>query len=104
MDLNVDIVGALAVLVCLGASARLTRLVTQDTFPPVVAVREWWDARTEESGWNSLAHCHWCLAPWVTLVVGVVGWFTGPHWIWWGLTAWLTISYAASWIVHKDED
>lgn len=98
------LVGALAVLVWIGSSARLTRLLTQDSFPPVVRVRMAWDVKTEGSPWNDLAHCHWCLAPWVVAVMGAWGYFTSLHWSWWVASVWLTVAYATSWTVHHDED
>lgn len=95
---------ALAVVVWLVSSARLTRLLTQDAFPPLIKIRAWWDAKTEDSLWNPLLHCHWCAAPWVALVVGGVGWATSLHWAWWVVTVWLSGAYATAWIVHHDED
>lgn len=91
-------------VVWIGASARLTRLATQDSFPPVAALRAWWDKVTNDNDWSLLAHCHWCLAPWIVLVLGVWGYLTELGPAWWILTVWMTASYAASWAVHHDED
>lgn len=98
------LVVAFALACWLIASARLTRLLTQDAFPPLVKVRAWWDAKTEDSLWNPLLHCHWCASPWVVALVGAWGYFTSLHWTWWAFTAWLSISYLAAIIVHRDED
>lgn len=95
---------ALAVSVWLISSARLTRLITQDPFPPVAWLRIKWDAATEDSEWNDLAHCHWCASPWVVAVMGAWGYFTDLHWTWWVISIWLSISYLAAIIVHRDED
>lgn len=93
-----------ALAVWVGASARLTRLATQDSFPPAAAIRAWWDKVTRDNEWSLLAHCHWCLAPWITLILGVWGYATNLHWSWWIICTWMTASYAVSWLVHHDED
>jgi len=102
---------ALAALLCVAASARLTRLLTQDMYPPAMWLRDRWDARTEESDWNLLLHCHWCLAPWVALPLVVASYFAladhrsdfHPWHLLWGFMAWMAVSYLASWIVNNDE-
>lgn len=93
-----------ALIVWMGASARLTRMATQDSFPPAAALRVWWDKITKDSEWSLLAHCHWCLAPWIVAVLGVWGYFSGLHWSWWVLCVWMTGAYVSSWLVHHDED
>jgi hypothetical protein len=102
------IVIALAIVVGIVSSARLTRLIAQESFPPVVRLRVWWDDYAEGhewfQPWSKLIHCHWCLPPWVVLVVGSVGYFTNLHPVWWFINGWLAASYVASWIVHHDED
>jgi hypothetical protein len=95
------------------ASARLTRLVVQDAYPPVQWLREQWDDRTGTSTWNILLHCHWCFAPWVVLPLGTLGWFAlrGADLVppfevvhlWWFFGLWMALSYIASWIVNNDE-
>jgi hypothetical protein len=97
------IITAVAVLVGILSSARLTRLVAQDSFPPSVWARIKWDNLTEGKAWNPLLHCHWCLAPWFTAVVGLWGWLSGLHVAWWVFNAWLAASYVASMIVERDE-
>lgn len=58
-----------AALVGIVASARFVRLITADKFPPAVWLRIKWDNLTDKDGdgegWSLLAHCPWCLAPWV---------------------------------------
>lgn len=82
---------------------RLTRLVTQDTWPPVAWWRTKWDDWTEDSGWNDLFHCPFCLAPWIAAVILAWGWLTDLHWTWWAFNLWLAISYLASILVYHDE-
>lgn len=98
-----EIVVLAAVIIGTLSAARLTRLLTQDTFPPAVWFRIKWDNLTEGSGWNTLFHCHWCLAPWMTLPVGLWGWLSNLHTSWWVFNAWLAVAYVASMIVERDE-
>ncbi|MDN5919004.1 MAG: DUF1360 domain-containing protein [Pseudonocardia sp.] len=56
------------------AAARLTRLVTDDTWPPAVAARtaaiRWADRHTPR--WSHGIDCPWCMSPWIAaaLVAG----------------------------------
>lgn len=98
-----EIVVLAAVIVCTLSAARLTRLITQDSFPPAVWFRIKWDDITGESGWNTLLHCHWCMAPWMVLPLGAWGWLSNLHVSWWVFNLWLAVSYIASMIVERDE-
>lgn len=97
------LIAVAAVIVGIMSVARLTRLVTQDSFPPAVALRMWWDDLTDDNGWNPLLHCHWCLAPWLTIPVLLWGLFTDLQTAWWLVNGWLAASYAASMVVERDE-
>lgn len=97
------IIVAVAVLTGILSSARLTRLLTQDEFPPAVWLRIKWDTLTEDNGWNKLFHCHWCMAPWTTAVVGLWGWLSDLHVSWWVFNIWLAAAYVNSMIVERDE-
>lgn len=98
----------LALIVGLLSISRLVRLMINDKWPPVLAIRDrWltWTAQTERrSGWEPLLSCGWCFAPWVTLIVG--GWavISHLHWAWWLVNGWLAVSYVASWLWFHDED
>ena len=94
---------AVAVLTGILSSARLTRLLTQDEFPPAVWLRIKWDVLTEDNGWNKLFHCHWCMGPWTTAVVGLWGWLSDLHVSWWVFNIWLAAAYVNSMIVERDE-
>lgn len=98
-----EIVVLAAVIIGTLSAARLTRLLTQDTFPPAVWLRIKWDDLTHGSGWNTLLHCHWCLAPWMVLPVGLWGWLSDLHASWWIFNLWLAISYIAAMVVERDE-
>lgn len=100
-----------ALFVGLLSVARITRLITQDTWPPVAALREWWFHRTmkvdldgtqNEGPWYALVTCPYCAAPWVTLPVMLWGIFSDLHWTWWAFNGWLSAAYVAAIIVVKD--
>lgn len=106
---------ALAVVVVL-SSARLTRLVTYDKFPPVAWLRneyiEWTDKTDRRRGWQLLAFCPYCASFWVTLTVVLTALWAGvldgdagtPAHIWWIVNGSLGASYlAAVFMVHDGE-
>lgn len=85
------------------SAGRITRLLTQDTFPPAVWFRIKWDEWTEDSGWNTLFHCHWCLSFWAVLPIGLWAWLSNLHPSWWIFNAIMAASYVAPMIVERDE-
>lgn len=102
---TLTIIGAAVVLIF--AVARVIRLITFDSFPPVQYLRDRWDLKTNESGWNELFHCGFCAGFWVSLVMtpiavgSVLGWgvfasFTGLLWVFLGV---LAVGYIAAIIV-----
>lgn len=95
-----------AIVVLLGA-ARLTRLVTYDDFPPIVAIRMWWDKVTDDGPWAKLLHCSWCFSFWASLLA-IGSFFLTPLWVplawaWWIFWGALAASYVAALIVYWDE-
>lgn len=95
-----------AVVVGVVGAARVTRLITYDDFPPIVALRIWYESHVPEA-WGKLVHCPWCMGPWVTLVaLGTfiptlfVPWIA---WVWWLGWGWMALSYWTSQYVHFDE-
>lgn len=95
---------ALAIIVFVLATARLTRLLVNDEFPPSVWLRIKWDTITKDGSWSKLVHCPWCAAPYIAAILLAWGVLSGLHWSWWVFCGWLAGSYAASWIVFHDED
>jgi hypothetical protein len=90
-----------AVIVGVLSTARLTRLVTEDSWPPVVWLRMQWDRITDHGPWYDLVDCPWCLAPWLVapnLILAVV---TDLHPAWWIINGWLAASLATSWVAIK---
>jgi hypothetical protein len=92
-----------AVIVGVLSAARITRLLTQDTFPPAVWVRQKWDALTDDGPWSTLVHCHWCFGPWAALAVLLWGLLTDFHTPWWVFNGWLAGAYLTSMVVERDE-
>ena len=97
-----------AAIVGVVAAARITRLIVNDSFPPIVWLRMKWDDATAKDGkegsWTLLAHCPWCAAPYVSAIILAWALLSHLHWTWWVFNGWMAGSYAASWIVFHDED
>ena len=85
------------------ASARLTRLIVADTYPPVAWLRSKWAGLTHDGEWAALVSCSFCAAPYVSAVVLALGyWLDWPTW-WYVACCWLAVSYAAAIVVQYDE-
>lgn len=83
----------LAVLIGIGATARLTRLITWDSYPPAAWLRSKWDQITDDGDWSVLAHCGYCFGLWSALFVVGWGWLSDLHWSWWLFCIWMTVGY-----------
>ncbi len=100
----------LAFLLATIATARLTRAIVFDDFPPSQWVRDRWDDKTHDSGWNELFHCGYCMGIWVGLpvtaltVAAIEGWDVFASWqgVILALFAWMGVSYVAGIIVASD--
>lgn len=86
------ITAALAV----GATARVTRLITRDDFP-FRRLRDWSLTRFGEHAWlTRLLECPWCTGVWIAAPATVSAALWG-HTRWWRLlAAWMGLSMAAS--------
>lgn len=96
-----------AALVAILASARLTRLLVVDSWPPAAWLRMKWDDLTaQENGddgpWGALVHCPWCMAPWMSLIVFGTGLLSHFSIVWWVFFGWLALSYVSASIVARD--
>lgn len=112
---------AAAVLVGTIATARATRLLIADAYPPAAALRRWWFNQTVakggwRAGWAPLLTddeagngCPFCAAPYIAAVnlgwVLAAGLEWGPFWstAWWVVNLWAAVAYAAAMIVARDE-
>jgi hypothetical protein len=74
-------------------TARITRLLVDDDWPPV----EWLRQR-----WEGLAECPFCAAPWVALAETATAWAWDLPWWWWAGNVWMGGSYLASMLVARD--
>lgn len=100
-------VWAVAVVVLVLGSARFTRVVYYDEFPPSLWLREAWDKITGESKWNLLLHCPWCLGFWAA--VAAAGWFGVGLVVDWIMVAWwiafglLSLGYLVPMVIVRDD-
>jgi len=81
--------------------ARITRLLTEDDWPPVEWLRGQYVRRVPES-WSSLVECPFCMAPWVALLEVLTAWAWDLPWWWWLGNVWLGGSYLASILTTRD--
>lgn len=61
------------------SASRITRLVTVDKFPPVRAVRDWYEDRTDGTGWQWLTLCGYCFSFWAVLPIVAWGLLAGVY-------------------------
>jgi hypothetical protein len=104
INLSPEFTLLVAVIVGIVGSARFVRLITADTYPPVVKLRIWWSSKTKAEGWEPLLNCPWCFAPYVVALNMAAAILSHLHPIWWVVNGWLAAAYVSSWIVFHDED
>lgn len=99
-----------AALLVILATARVTRSLVFDDFPPTMRIRAWWDLKTGDSAWNELFHCPYCMGFWIALPAVVLtsgflfGWglFATIAGIFWVLCGWFAVGYLAGIIVASN--
>lgn len=109
-------------LVVITSAARLTRLLTVDEFPPVVAVRDrffmWTDKTARRRKWQVLGYCGYCMSFWMTALVVAAADLTGvldgrTAWgttgelaqpLWWIIAGTFGASYLAAILMANDGD
>lgn len=96
------IVILLAAVVGIISVARLTRLITQDTYPPAAWARSKWQDWFDGTGWEDLATCPYCAAPWLAVPIGLWGWLTDLQTAWWVFNVWMAAAYLAAMVVVRD--
>lgn len=93
--------------VTITSSARITRLVTYDKFPPVQWLRDKYADLTDRPrllGWQLLAFCAYCASFWITVGVVLWGYLTDWQPVWWVVNGTFGASYlAAILMVHDGE-
>lgn len=103
---------AAVVAVTVVSSARLTRLATIDKFPPVKRIRDWYEDKTENTGWVWLTLCGYCFSFWTTLAIMVWGDLAGVYTTpidtslsaqaWWAFNLLFAITYLAGMTMARD--
>ncbi|MFI9463769.1 DUF1360 domain-containing protein [Streptomyces xiamenensis] len=91
-DIYLIVTGVLSI----GAAARLTRLVVDDTITAPIrdAITTRGDTRGGTWAWASkLVSCTWCASIWVTAGVGAAHWLAGDTRLYLYVAAGLTIAY-----------
>lgn len=91
-------------IVTIISSARLTRLMTHDAFPPVKWLRRKYMEATVDSDWQKLGYCPYCMSFWMTLAVVLSGYYSEWHEVWWLVNTALSASYLAAIFVFYDGD
>lgn len=87
----------LLVLLLIGATLRITRLLTSDYL--LEGPRAWLcDRLANREKIVYLIRCDWCLSAWVGVAVFVFGWYA-PDPLVWITSGALTASYLAGWSV-----
>jgi hypothetical protein len=98
---------AVAIITILSA-ARVTRLLTFDTFPPIKWVRdefiEWTDKTPMRRSWQLLAYCGYCMSFWVTVAIVLWGYYSHWNTVWLLVNAVFGASYVAAIIMVHDGD
>lgn len=74
-------------------TARITRLIVWDSYPPSVWFRMKWDEVTKDSKWSELVHCGYCAGMYVAPVVVLSGWLSEWHTAWWVACSCFTAAY-----------
>lgn len=94
--------------------SRITRLATIDKFPPIKAVRTWYENKTDESDWKWLTMCGYCFSFWATwpivtwgLLAGVYdstpsGYGDNSFIAWWVVNGIFSIMYLAAVFMAND--
>jgi hypothetical protein len=108
--LNISPLGlAVAVLIAVLSAGRTARLIGFDEYPPMVWLRDKWDARFGDEGWGKLIHCPFCSAPY--LLLGITLWFLlafgyggdVARMLWWFINGVWGFSYLSSILVAYDQ-
>lgn len=91
-------------IVSITSAARITRLVTIDSFPPVVRIRILWHRLTRDGEWAMLVDCPYCFSFWATAGVVGVGLWCNWHPAWWVVNGIFGAAYLSAIMVRFDGD
>ena len=93
-----------AIVVGILSSARLTRLLVRDTWPPSVWVRLKWAEITKDGEWSDLVECPWCASQWITGAIMATALVTDLHPVWWVFNGWMAASLIVALVTKKVSD
>ena len=103
-----EFVTVLMIVTAVLALTRAVRLLVDDSYPPIEALRRWYLAHTSEE-WNPLIECPWCVAPYLALpavIWGAITWanptWAVNNWAWWLVNGWAAASWLAAYITLRD--
>lgn len=91
-----------AVVVGVMGTARATRLISQDSFPPSAWLRDRWRRATDDGEWSVLITCPFCLSMYLTAANLAWALLSDLHISWWIVNGWLAASYAVAMVVVRD--
>lgn len=85
------------------STARITRLLNVDKFPPILYLRHKFEDATDGTEWQLLTICVYCMSFWVTLALGAWGYLTDWQTAWWLFNGTFAAAYAAGLVVALDK-
>lgn len=88
------VVGSLAI-------GRVTRLVVDDDFPPVMWLRGWY-IRTAPEAWAELVGCAFCISFWIALANTTWAYLSDLHWTWWFANLTFASAYVGAMVNRRD--
>lgn len=92
----------LGLIVATLGTARITKLLVEDTFPPAARLRALWVRAFQDSPWVDLFLCAFCMSVWVAAANVAAGWLSDWHTVWWLVNGWLSVAYLAGIIIARD--
>lgn len=105
MNITAELIAA--VIVGVLSVARTARLVGFDEYPPMVWLRDKWEARWGKEGWGKLIFCPFCSAPYMAAVMLAWAWLSWGNepaeTIWWVANGVWGLSYLSSILVAYDQ-
>lgn len=101
MDVTEILTISSAIIVGIFATARVTRIITVDDWPPMKWIRSKWADIVNYGDWYDLVECPWCAAPWVVAANLAFALLTDLSAAWWILNGWMAASLVASWVAIK---
>lgn len=99
--MQVDLTLIAAFVVGVIATARLTRLVVDDDWPPIKWLREKYVMNVSYD-WSLLVECPFCVSPYFALPNLLVAWWSDLAWFWWIPNLWLAGAYLAAILNVRD--